>query len=305
MSAMLLLLLCLVAGVVLRNTGRLSEAAPATLNAYVINLALPSLALAHLHRTELTPGLLATAAGAWLMLGMAALFFGVVARRLKLGPAATGALILTGGLANTSFVGLPMIEAWIGREGLPYGIVIDQLGSYLALSTFGLLVAARYGNQPMHWREMCRRVMTFPPFIAVALALLLRPVAFAPALDEALARLGATVAPVALLAVGCQLRIGETWRNRAALALGLGYKLILGPLLIAVACLVLMNPDPSSDLARAVVVFEAAMGPMIGAAVVANHYKLDSALTSLMVGIGIPLSLLVAPLWLGVAHSMA
>jgi len=304
MSAMLLLLLCLVAGIVLRQSGRLTDSAPAALNSYVIHIALPALALGHLHRTELTFGLLASAAGAWLMLGAAALFIGFAARRMKLGAAATGALILTGGLANTSFVGLPMIEAWIGRDGLPYGIVIDQLGSYLALSTFGLLVAARYGNQRMNWREMARRVVTFPPFIAVVVALLLRPVAFPPALDDAIARLGATVAPVALLAVGCQLRIGELWRNRGALALGLGYKLILGPLLIAGACLVLMNPDPNSDLVRAVVVFEAAMGPMIGAAVVANHYKLDSALTSLMVGIGIPMSLLVAPLWLGVAQSM-
>jgi hypothetical protein len=305
MSAMLLLLLCLVAGAVLRNTGRLSEAAPATLNAYVINLALPALALAHLHRTELTSGLLASAAGAWLMLGVAAVFFSYAARRMNLGPAATGALILTGGLANTSFVGLPMIEAWIGREGLPYGIVIDQLGSYLALSTFGLLVAARYGGQAIHWSVMWRRIVTFPPLIAVVLALALRPFAFPATLDDALVRLGSTVAPVALLAVGCQLRLGELWPNRGALALGLGYKLVLGPLLVAAACLAFMDAGPTNDLARTVVVFEAAMGPMIGAAVVANHYKLDSALTSLMVGVGIPLSLLAAPLWLNVAQSMA
>jgi predicted permease len=302
---MLLLMICLVAGVVMRNTGRLSEAAPATLNAYVINLALPSLALTHLHRTELTAALLASAAGAWLMLGLAALFFAFAARRMRLGAAATGALILTGGLANTSFVGLPMIEAWIGREGLPYGIVIDQLGSYLALSTFGLLVAARYGGEPMHWRVMWRRVATFPPLIGVVVALTLRPIAFPPALDDALIRLGSTVAPVALLAVGCQLRLGDLWPNRGVLALGLGYKLILGPLLIAAACLTFMDSGPTNDLARAVVIFEAAMGPMIGAAVVANHYKLDTTLTSLMVGVGIPLSLLAAPLWLTVAHSMA
>lgn len=305
MSAMLLLLFCVAAGIALRQSGRLTDSAPAAFNSYVIHIALPALALSHLHRTQLTLGLLASAAGAWLMLGAAAVFIGIAARRMKLGPAATGALILTGGLANTSFVGLPMIEAWIGREGVPYGIVIDQLGSYLALSTFGLLVAAHYGNQAMHWRDMCCRVLTFPPFIAVAVALMLRPIAFPPALDDAIARLGATVAPVALLAVGCQLRIDELWRNRSALALGLGYKLILGPLLIAAACLVVMDPGSSSDLTRQVVVFEAAMGPMIGAAVVANHYKLDAALTSLMVGVGIPISLFVAPVWLNVAHSMA
>ena len=280
--------------------------APAALNAYVINVALPALALTHLHTTALTMELLASAAGAWVMLGSAALFIGLIARRMKLGAAATGALILTGGLANTSFVGLPMIEAWIGRDGLPYGIVIDQLGSYLALSTFGLMVAARYSGQTMHWSAMWQRVLTFPPLIALVIALVLRPIPFHPALEDALGRVGATVAPIALFAVGCQLRLGELWAKRHALALGLGFKLILGPLLIATLCLVLLDSsDPEAGLARTVVIFEAAMGPMIGAAVVANHYKLDSRITSLMVGIGVPMSLLIAPLWLNVANSMA
>ncbi|MGZ9075100.1 MAG: hypothetical protein ACXW13_04925 [Burkholderiaceae bacterium] len=102
---------------------------------------------------------------------------------MNLSAAATGAMILTGGLANTSFVGLPMIEAWIGRDGLPYGIVIDQLGSYLALSTFGLVVAARYSGQPLQWSVMWRRIVTFPPLIALVIAILLRPIPFDPALE--------------------------------------------------------------------------------------------------------------------------
>lgn len=305
MNAMLLLLSCLIAGALLRFSGRLPENAPQTLNAYVINIALPALAIAHLHRADLSFDLVASAAGAWLMLGAAAMFFAFVARHARLGPATTGALILTGGLANTSFVGLPMIEAWIGRDGLPYGIVIDQLGSYLALSTFGLLVAARYGGQPLQGREIIRRLVTFPPLIALVLALALRPIAFPAALDDALARLGATVAPIALLSVGCQLRLGALQARWNELALGLGYKLLLGPLVIAAAFLLLPFESSATDLVRAVVIFEAAMGPMIGAAIVANHFKLDGEITSLMVGVGIPLSLAVAPLWLVAVNAIA
>jgi len=305
MGWMLLLLLCLLAGFVWRLSGRFDDAAPVALNSYVINIALPALALKHLHRTELTATLVASAASAWLMLGAAALVIAWIARRLRLSPAATGALILTGGLANTSFVGLPMIEAWIGPQGLPYGIVIDQLGSYLALSTFGLLVAARYSGQAIPWREMVKRIATFPPLIAVVVAFALRGVEFAPALSDALARLSASVAPVALVAVGSQLRLSDLWPNRSALALGLGYKLLLGPLLIATVCLLINAASPDSDFARTVVIFEAAMGPMIGAAVVAGHFKLDTRLTALMVGVGIPASLLIAPLWLAVAHGIA
>lgn len=305
MNVMLLLLLCLVAGAVLRLTGRLPESAPEALNAYVINVALPALALVHLHRADLNAELLASAAGAWVMLGAAALFFAFIARRARLDAATTGALILTGGLANTSFVGLPMIEAWIGRDGLPYGIVIDQLGSYLALSTFGMLVAARYANQSLPWRAIVRRLVTFPPLIALVLALALRPVVFPAALDDALSRLAATVAPIALLSVGCQLRLGALRARLHDLALGLGYKLLLGPLIIAALWLLLPLDASATALVRAVVIFEAAMGPMIGAAIMANHFKLDSEITALMVGVGIPLSLAAAPLWLAAAQAMS
>jgi predicted permease len=39
------------------------------------------------------------------------------------------------------------------------------------------------------------------------------------------------------------------------------------------------------------------MAPMIGAAIVATEHKLDPPLTTLMVGIGIPLSFLTVPAW--------
>ena len=55
--------------------------------------------------------------------------------------------MLVGGLANTSFVGLPMIEAFYGTADLPIGILIDQLGTYLVLSTLGIAVAAYYGGR--------------------------------------------------------------------------------------------------------------------------------------------------------------
>ena len=43
-------------------------------------------------------------------------------------------------------------------------------------------------------------------------------------------------------------------------------------------------------------IFEAAMAPQIGAAIVAMEHKLDPPLVTLMVGIGIPLSFLTLPL---------
>lgn len=301
MSAASLVLVCLGVGVLLRHSGRLPADAPASLNGYVINVALPALALLHLHRAPLTLDFVIAATGAWLMLGCAALFFALLARRLNLASGEVGALVLTAGLANTSFVGLPMIETYIGRDGLPLGIVVDQLGSYLALSTLGLMLAARFGGERLPARVMLQRLLTFPPLLALVAALLLRPLTLPDAVYVLLARVGDTVAPVALVAVGMQLRVDAIRARLRPLSAGLAYKLVLGPALVAAVCLLVWEPaTPTAEIARTVMVFEAAMGPMIGAAVVASQYRLDGPLAALMVGVGIPLSLLTAPLWLTV-----
>jgi hypothetical protein len=46
-----------------------------------------------------------------------------------------------------------------------------------------------------------------------------------------------------------------------------------------------------------VTLVEAAMGPMITGAIVAVEHGLDAELCSLLVGAGIPLSLITVPLW--------
>jgi predicted permease len=53
-----------------------------------------------------------------------------------------GALALCCGLGNTSFVGLPLIEAIAGKEALGPAAVVDQLGSFLALFVFAIPFAA-------------------------------------------------------------------------------------------------------------------------------------------------------------------
>ena len=78
-----------------------------------------------------------------------------------------------------------------------------------------------------------------------------------------------------------------------ALTLGLLFKLILGPLLIT---LVLVKFMGANGPITQVIIFEAAMAPQIGAAIVAMEHKLDPPLVTLMVGIGIPLSFLTLPL---------
>jgi malate permease and related proteins len=80
----------------------------------------------------------------------------------------------------------------------------------------------------------------------------------------------------------------------SALVVGLFFKLMVGPALVLV---LFMGPLRSDWQVLSVTVFEAAMGPMIGASIVAMDYELDPPLVTLMVGVGIPVSFLTLPAW--------
>jgi hypothetical protein len=291
----MLLVCCLLAGVFLRRSGRVPEGAHATLNTFIIYLALPAVTLHTLHSFRFDGSQLWPVLMPWALFAIGAATFWLIGRWFGLSRASIGALTLVGGLGNTSFVGLPMIESLQGRDGLGLGLLIDQLGSYLVLSTVGVFVAAIYAAEKQSsLQATAMKVATFPPFIALVAALLLRSVAMPADVDKVLVRMGDTLAPLALVSVGLQLRIDAIGQQIKLLSLGLGYKLLVCPALV-IAVLWLLDAD--IDMTTHVSVIEAAMPPMIGAGIVAAQAKLDAPLVSTLIGVGIPIGLSTALGW--------
>lgn len=286
----------LVLGALARRGGRFPPQTSGVLNAYVINVALPALVLRAVHRLSVVPELLVAASTPWLVFGGAWLFFRALGPRVGLAPGAVAALVLTGGLGNTSFVGLPLIEGLRGPEGVQVAVIIDQLGSFPALATVATLFAARAAAKDLSPRVLVRKVLGFPPLVALMIALVLHPWAFPAWVDEVLGRLGALLTPLALFSVGFQLRPSGLRGRVGALVWGLGYKLVLAPLGIA---LLLWKVPGMSRLTFEVTVLQAAMAPMVTGAILAADHGLEPELSALMVGLGIPLSLLTVPaaLW--------
>jgi predicted permease len=279
----------------LRRSGRLPDNAAAALNGFIVHISLPALTLSYVHGLKLDTSLILPALMAWIMFGIGCAFFWLAGRTFGFSRATTGGLMLTGGLANTSFIGLPMIETFYGKEFLGLGILIDQVGSYFVLSTLGILVASIYSSgQAIDAKAVGRKIALFVPFQAFLLALILTPVEYPVWLDELLRRLGATLVPLALVSVGYQIRLSQVRGKAAPLGLGLTFKLVLGPALILLLFAGLFGAE--GEIMR-VTVFEAAMAPMIGASIVAMDHELDPPLLTLMVGVGIPLSFLTLPVW--------
>ncbi len=303
MNNFILIFVSLGLGFFFKKSKRFPSATPAALNSFVICISLPAIILLQIPKliktTTLSLDLLIPISMAWILFFLSWLLFTYLGKRRNWSRARTGALILTAGLGNTSFVGLPLLEALHGQQALSWGLLIDQLGSFLTLSTLGLLVASNYGNpKDGKRRSTLVQILRFPPFIALALASVIGLLGpdYPIVVRDVLLRLGDTLVPIALIAVGFQLKLSRSILVRYWKPLGFGmlFKLVLAPL--ALLGLYYFASGELSFVTR-ITILEAAMATMITSAVVASDFGLDEELANLMVGVSIPISLITVPAW--------
>lgn len=294
MENLLLLCICFVLGIGLRIGRIIDEKGPAALNSVIIYMSLPALALLYTHSLPLGPELLLPAGMAWIVFGIGFVLFTLMGKFLGLDRKTVACLCLCAGLGNTSFVGLPMIEAFFGPEYLGVGMLCDTAGTFMALAIPGIILAAKVSGQDVDARTLARKVILFPPFIAVVLGFALQPVDYPIWFESILSRLGSTLTPLALLSVGMTLRFRDIKGNGRGLAVGLGYKMILAP---AVIFALYLGALGQTDMIAKVTVFESAMGPMVTGGIIAMTYGLNPRLAASLLGVGIPLSFLTLPVW--------
>ncbi len=292
MSNLLLVAACLVLGALLRRVPVFPADTPRVLDALVLYLALPAVVLARRSGLRLDADALLPASMAWLQLGVVAVAVALVGGRLGWSRPVRAALVLTAGLGNTSFVGYPLVEAFLGPSALPTAIVADQLGSFVAVSTAGLAVAAWGAGEPLSARAVGANLARFPALPALIVGALAADHPW-PVVDAVLDRVGSLMTPLALLSVGFRLEPVAT-SEKGPLALGLGLKLALVPALLLGLYL---SVGVGRGQALATTVLEAAMPPMITGAILAADRGLAPSLARAMVGVGIPLGVLTAWLW--------
>ncbi len=187
-----------------------------------------------------------------------------------------------------------MIAALAGSQWLGLGIVIDLFGSYLALSTLGLAVASIASAGKLDWRTVVRRIVTFPPFIAILVAIATNHLGRPEWFTQVVGALADTLTPIALAAVGFALRLEHISGRLAPLGIGLGFRLIVAPLAIVLMYLAL---GAAGDPVAKVAMLEMAMPPMLGASIIAIDNDLEPDLVALVIGVGVPLSMLTAWAW--------
>jgi hypothetical protein len=286
----------MLAGVGLQRVKAFPKNAYAALNQFVIYISLPALALYYIPKIAVSFKLLYPLGVAWIGFLLAFLFFYTLGRAMGWSKKLTGCLILTAGLGNTSFVGFPVIEALYGKEGLQTAIIVDQPGTFIVMATLGIVVAAAYSRGAVGATAIFRKIVLFPPFIAFFTAIFMNMAGydFTDDVQSVFRRLGSTVTPVALVAVGMQLKIERKSRHWGFLGLGLFFKLMVMPAFFYLLYRLIIGAD---GLAVDVSVMEAAMAPMITASILATSHGLKPKLSGMMIGIGIPLSFITLAFW--------
>lgn len=296
MSSILLLFLCLFIGIGIQCINNFPKNTAVVLNQYILFVALPAMALYYLPKIALSWDLLLPASVAWIAFGLSFLIFNSLGKIYNWSKKLTGCLIITAGLGNTSFVGIPVIQALYGDEGLNTLIIIDLPGTFVALSTVGVLVATLYSNQKGTGDSILRKMFTFPPLLAffVGLILMILKIDFPTAISDTFKQLSATISPIALISVGYQLKFKSYSKHFKFLFLGLSFQLLILPLVILTLFYFVLG---RTDLATKVCIIEAAMAPMITGSILASTYGLKPELSNMMVGYGIPISFITLAGW--------
>ena len=296
MSNLILLFVCLIIGIVLKKSKIIPENFHTSLNAFVINISLSAFSLYYISKIELNSSVIYPVLVVWIGIFAAILFFAGLGKIFGWKSSLIGALIMCAGFGNTSFVGIPLIQAMYGEEGLKTVMLVDQPG-FVALSTVGILVANFYSGSKDSLLKHLSKILKFQPFIAFVIALLLNifSIEIPKDFDEVLMKLGATTVPLALVSVGSQMQWKKIEKKEGFhLFIGLLFKLVLLPLIILVIYKYIFHQN--GDVID-ICILEAAMAPMITAAIIASAHDLEPKFCNLMVAVGIPLSILTVGIW--------
>ncbi len=282
-----LIAFAILVGYVLQKLHIFPEETPNILNKFIIYISLPAIILLQIPKLHFSFDILVPAIISWFVMGISAVIVIGFSKMFNWSREITGSLLLVSILTNSSILGIPIINAYLGEEALPYVLIYDQLGSFIALAVYATFVIAYYtSNTSISKKVIIQKILTFPSFLALIVALMFVGQDFHPMLTGILSTFANTLIPVALVSVGLQLQFKLPKDDIKPLSIALLIKLAIAPLIAFVITIIF----GWNNLAGQVSIFEAGMAPMITAGAMASMAGLAPRLSIAIVGYGILIS---------------
>jgi predicted permease len=291
MLNILLILISFAGGIVLNLTGLYIPNAHKGINLWIITIALPAIFLRNIPSINWIPGLLAPIIAPLLVWYGAILFFRTIGYKQSLSKAKTGALILTTGLSNTSFLGF--VSVYYPKNSVGIALLYDQ-STFILLATLGLVVAIRSSTvSEVNAKLVLYRLLKFPPLMACIAGFILPYFLdysfFFPLLDK----ISDTTGPLALFSIGLQLNFSGWAKQWKYILMALSYKHLVAPFMI----MVLLIVSRQTGLLNKITVFQAAMPSLASASVLADEYHLEPQFANMIIGASTLLSLATTACW--------
>lgn len=289
MENIIIVIASLSIGYILRLKGVLELDSSNVLNKYVLYVSYPAMILLQTPKIHLSSELLIPALIAWCVMMLSAILVFILSKMYGFSKEIVGSLMLVAVLTNSSFLGIPLLSAYMPNENfMPYLLVYDQIGTFLAFATYGTVVVSIFTSKTnVSFKPIFIKIVTFPPFLSLVIALFFIGSEFNQGITKTLEAFALTTVPVALVAAGLQLRLKLPKEEIKPFSLALFIKLIFAPVVAIVLCAIF----GLGGVASKVSILEASMAPMITAGAVASMAGLSPRLSSAIVGYGIFISL--------------
>jgi predicted permease len=284
----------LIAGMIIKRMPDFPSQTGKALNMFVIYISLPALILLKIPELIFNKEILITFCIPWINLISSAFIILIISRYFKWDKKSQGCLLLLIPLGNTAFLGIPMVETFFGSNAVSYALIYDQTGTFLAFTTYGSVIISLYGSNTVKpdFKNTIKKIIYFPPFIALIAALMLRYIKYPEIAETVLKSFSATLIPLVMTAVGYQLSLKLSKNVIKKLVTGLGVKLIIMPLTALLICKYAGFYSPAAQVA----VFQSGMPPMVTAGALAVMSDMKPDLAAALVGAGIVLSFATLPL---------
>jgi predicted permease len=279
-------------GMLFRRIEAFPEQTAQALNMFALYVALPAVILLKVPQLKFSGDMIVPAVVPWGMLALSAVLVYVVGKAFHWTRETIGVLLLVVPIGNTSFMGVPMVNAFFGEEGIPYLIIYDQIGTMMIFALYGSIILALYGRKgEVKLSEVAKRAILFPPTMAMLVGLLLRFWPYPDALVKGLETLAGMLTPLVMTAIGFQLRLRLSPAVLRPLGFGLAVKLAIAPLVALIGC----RLWGLNNLAADVAIFEAGMPPMVTAGALAIAAGMLPELAAALVSLGMALAFLSLP----------
>lgn len=279
-----LIIICVSIGYLFQKLRVFPKRTPAILNQFVLYISMPAMILLEIPTMKFSIHMLIPIIIAWSVMSITAVMVFYISKWMAFSKEVTGSLLLVSVLGNTSFLGIPFLNAYYGQESMAYLLVYDQLGTFIFLVSYATLILSYYSSGgKTTFKIITYKVFTFPPFLSLIVSLCLLNTTFPIMITHILTSISATIVPLVLFAVGLQLKFRIPSDDLKPFFVSSVIKLIVSPFLAFVICYIF----GWGDLSAKVSIMEAAMPAMITAGAMASMAGLAPRLSSAIVGYGI------------------